>query len=118
MEWLLHSREQPHINRASPPTQHGTQGDHHQLIEVMHSRCAGLPTPPRMRQNWSKMTSRGVVLPQIGRIDHSRARQALIRLSRGAQLRFPCPLSQESGESAAVRMVGQPYEKDSNTEDE
>src|SRR4051794_1877964 len=34
-EWLLRPREQPHIDRTLPATQHGTQGDHQQLIDVM-----------------------------------------------------------------------------------
>ena len=40
-EWLLRPREQPHISRALPATQHAARGNHHQLIEVMQSGIPG-----------------------------------------------------------------------------
>jgi hypothetical protein len=40
-EWLLRPREQPHIDRTLPTTQHRAQGDHHKLIEVMQSGIPG-----------------------------------------------------------------------------
>jgi hypothetical protein len=40
-EWLLRRREQRHIHRTLSATQHSTQGNHQQLMEVMQTGIAG-----------------------------------------------------------------------------
>jgi hypothetical protein len=89
-ERLLRNREGCHMRRTLTAAQDRAQSDHQQFVEVVQAGIAG----PRILQPLkagNKVVQHGIPggRGSPGRIDPDRIGQALFRMSRGFQVRFP-----------------------------
>jgi hypothetical protein len=89
-EWLLRNRECCHVRRTLAAAQDRAQGDHHQFVEVVQASIAGLRILQPLKAGDKLVQHRLPRQSWLTGVDPARIGQALFRMSREFQVRFPC----------------------------